>query len=204
MRKTMWLLPYAAVLIGMVALKSGWTAILLYHAGIVLFVGGRREWKARSTYLFSGWNAGWGIVLLVVCALTGPTVHFLWPRMTLLPGGLGAGLAEFGLVGIKWRVFVVYFCTVHPFLEELFWRPAADSVEKSVSVWAQHALFAGYHVLVLRFFIGIPWLILVFLILMGVSIVWAGISKRQNGALLPLLSHAVADVSIMLAVYLLL
>ena len=89
---------------------------------------------------------------------------------------------------------MIYFSTVQPFLEELYWRGYLESGRKYFS-WTDLA-FAGYHILVLAWFIKLPWLVIAFIVLAGAAYVWRYMAARLEGLIVPLLSHIIADVSI--------
>ena len=63
--------------------------------------------------------------------------------------------------------------------------------------------FAAYHILVLINFLKIPWVIVVFIILVMASWLWRLIAEKYQGLALPLLSHMTAGLGIMTAAYIL-
>jgi hypothetical protein len=186
--------PYVAVLIGVHVLKSGWAAILLYHAGMLafLFALGGLGFCGR------GWGARAFALLVVPCLLGGPALFVLVP--IVVPSlDLAAALDSLGLRGASWLVFMVYYTIVNPWLEEGYWRGALGS--SSSSITASDVFFGGYHVLVLAYFI--PWYLglLVAALLMGVAWVWRKVATRCGGLLIPALTHLAADASVILAVH---
>ena len=188
--------PYAAVAVGLYAARSAWAAILLYHLGIVaaLSISGWRE-PLRMTA--SGWRPGTAAAYAAVTALAGAALYLLWPHVDATPAGLEGRLLEFGLGGSSWVLFAAYYSTVHPFLEELIWRgnPGGDG---KAPLW-RDAAFAGYHVPVLWFFIDPAWIVAVFAVLTAASWVWRWTSRRFAGLGVALVSHAAADISIVVA-----
>lgn len=190
-------IPYAAVLVGLYGLRSAWAAVLLYHLGIViaLCVGGWREPLLRAA---SGWHHRIGGLLVAVTSLGGVVLYALWPYIDATPAGLAQRLGEFGLQGgWSWGAFAVYYSTVHPVLEELFWR--GGRLERGpASLW-RDAAFAGYHVPVLWFFIDPFWIAVTFVILTAASWTWRISAHRLGGLGVPLLSHAAADISVVAA-----
>jgi hypothetical protein len=189
--------PYVAVLIGVHLLKSGWAAILLYHAGMLAFLpllGGVRSLGACGR----GWSARTFALLVLPCLISGPALYVLVPL--LAPSlDLGAALDSLGLGGSSWLLFMVYYTIVNPWLEEGYWRGALGS--SSSSITASDVFFGGYHVLVLAYFI--PWYLglLVAALLMGVAWVWRKVATRCGGLLIPALTHLAADASVILAVH---
>lgn len=189
------MIPYAAVLLGLYWLKSGWAAILLYHAGMAAWLAARgyRPEKPR----WGGWNKAF--IFVVAGLAAGPLLVLLWP-LAKLPGANMAGLLSgFGLQGWSLVLFAVYYSTFHPFLEEAFWRfqpvPSRDGL-------AEDAVFAGYHLLVLRFFLRPAFLPMVFLVLLASGETWRKVIGR-GGELEAVLSHAAGDAATMAAVFLL-
>jgi membrane protease YdiL (CAAX protease family) len=89
---------------------------------------------------------------------------------------------------------MIYFATVQPFLEELYWRGYLKYGCKYFS-WTDFA-FAGYHILVLAWFIKLSWLVIAFIILSVAAYTWRYIAYKFKGLMIPLLSHIVADISI--------
>jgi len=189
-------IPFAAVVVGLFVAHSAWAAILLYHAGIliVLFTGGRRRVVLKAA---KGWCTAAGVAGAVTGACAGIALYVLWPYIDATNGGLRFLLSRFGLTGFSWIVFAVYYATVHPLLEELHWRGNDLATGRGPS-WMD-AAFAGYHVLVLQYFIGPFWIGVSFLVLFLVSWLWRTLAGRFGGLAVPLLSHAVADASIIIA-----
>ncbi len=194
------LVPYAAVLIGLYLFRNGLLAFGLYHIGMIAFL----ITHDRSNLLKkirSGWNMPAALISAVACALIIPVIFLLWRYMQLESSSLKATLSGFRLYGVSWYIFMIYFCTVQPLLEELFWRGYLDSSHKYLS-WPDLA-FAGYHILVLAWFIKMPWLLLSFIILSMAAWGWRHIAHKFRGLAVPLFSHVVADISIITATNLL-
>jgi hypothetical protein len=187
---------YAAVALGLYVARSGWVAILLYHAVMVLALlgSGQREPFRR---VLTGWKTAALVPAMLTTAVVGPAFYVLWPYIDATPNGLHAELREFGLGGVSWIAFAVYYATIHPLLEELFWRgrPGGSRITPD---WRDVA-FAGYHVLVLRLFIGPVWIGLSFVVLVLTSWLWRLATRRFGGLGVALTSHAVADASIVVA-----
>jgi len=190
--------PYVAVLIGLYALKNAWIAIGLYHCGMAGFIiaADRNNLlqKART-----GWNPIVAILGTAMSAMVVPIIYFSWGYVHLPGEPLAAKLATLGLPGTAWILFAIYFSTVQPFLEELYWRGYLGASQKVLS-WTDFA-FAGYHILVLAWFIKLPWLLIAFLVLTITAYIWRYMASKLEGLALPLLSHAIADVGIVTATY---
>lgn len=193
--------PYVAVLIGMYLFHSAWTALLLYHTGILVIIRQRRPSNLWKT-VWAGAKNPWTGPAVAAGALAAPTVYFLWPLLHLSENVLPLWMAKYGLTGWPWLLLIPYFSLVHPVLEEIHWRGIAP--ERFIPLCRQDLFFAGYHVLVLCQLVHWPWLILVFSVLVGSSIVWRWTANRFEGCLLPILSHAAADAGVLVGVLFLL
>ena len=110
-------------------------------------------------------------------------------------------MSHLGLEDTPWLIFILYYCTVNPLLEELFWRGYLGRPTLK-PVWAD-VWFAGYHIIVLIAFVEWPWITLSFLTLMGAAWVWRQLTRIYHGLTIPILSHAAADASVIGAVFLL-
>ncbi|MCZ6765919.1 MAG: CPBP family glutamic-type intramembrane protease [bacterium] len=190
-------IPYAAVALGLYVLENAWAAILLYHAGITIVLAGRRG--ELGGVLFRGWDLRIATTGAVVGALAGTLIFLLWDLIHIEGLSLGVTLEHYGLHGVRWVAFVLYFIVVHPLMEEAFWRYHLMRTPKRPH-WLD-AAFAGYHVPVLLLFITPAWTVLSFVLLAGVAWVWRVLSDRSGGLAIPVFMHAAADLSIMCAVW---
>jgi membrane protease YdiL (CAAX protease family) len=188
--------PYLAVLIGLYLIGNAWIAALLYHALMLLFL---RHRERRSCSLLSGWRPGLGIILTLVCACSGLFLYLLWPAAGLADHDLRTTLTDLGLGGIWLWVFCLYFSTAGVLLEELFWRDSPAGGGSPLD-----AAFAGYHALVLVFFIKLVWVAAILMILFAMGRIWRIIASRTGGLAIPVISHSVADLSVVVALFLLL
>lgn len=186
-------MPYAAVLIGLYILRNAWIAIGLYHFGIALFlIAGDRNSLLKK--IRTGFNPKIATAGVVIPAMIFPVIFIFWEHMQLENVRLNTALANFGLHGSSWFFFMIYFSTVHPFLEEMYWRGYLECNHKYFS-WTDFA-FAGYHILVLAWFIKLPWLAIAFIALTVAAYGWRYVARKLEGLVVPLISHIVADVSI--------
>jgi membrane protease YdiL (CAAX protease family) len=131
---------------------------------------------------------------IVVTVMVFFLVFILWEYMQLENVRLDTALVGFGLHGTSWFFFMIYFSTIQPFLEELYWRGYMECNHKFFS-WMDLA-FAGYHILVLCLFIKWLWLIIAFIVLTAAAFGFRRIAYKLEGLAVPLLSHMVADISI--------
>ena len=192
------IIPYLTVIIGLYGLESAWGGILLYHLGVVLVLLLAQYWRIGGKL-----KAGADYIVLaavtVASLLGGVLVYWLWPTMKLEALLLVSDLAGLGLGSTVWLIFMVYYITVNPLLEELFWRGFLGS-ESTFLTW-NDIWFAGYHILVLVQFVKLPWVAASFLILVGTAWLWRQLARRYDGLIMPIASHAAADLSIIAATF---
>jgi hypothetical protein len=187
--------PYLAVLFGLYVLRSGWAAMLLYHAGM-LVVGFGLDGARRVPELGRGGRAAPGIALGLIGLGAGPVLWLAWP---LMGGGTGlaATLAALGLGGASFVGFASYYTIVNPILEEWYWRGVLGSPSRAPTVG--DAAFAGYHIVVLVAFVSWPWALGAAVTLMGAAWLWRQMASRQRGLAIPIVTHCVADLSVIVA-----
>jgi membrane protease YdiL (CAAX protease family) len=190
-------LPYAAVFIGLYVLRNAWAAILLYHAGmlILLRLGGH---GSLLRAVRQGWSAPAAVVAGIVCAAGSVLLALLWGTISRERMDLAEALTSLRLSGLSWWVFAAYYVTVHPLLEEIFWRGYLPGSHRSPAVF--DVAFAGYHVLVLCLFIKLPWVLASFGVLWFASWSWRQLTARYSGLGVAIASHAAADLSIIAVV----
>jgi len=206
--------PLAAVAIGMLLLKSAWTAILLYHLGLLCglacSVRSGRSWRSlldsgdkgprtRDFALEIALAAAMGLVAyasvrIALPWLVGQEAELLWD-------GMSERLAVFGLQGASLVAFAFYFVSVHPLLEEAVWRgPLLGRDERSLR-W-EDGTFALYHLPVLNALFPGAWPLLAAsaLILTGAAWFWRQRARIDGGVRQIAIQHAFADVGILAAV----
>ena len=193
-------IPYLAVLIGLYGLSSAWWAMGLYHTGALACVF-LNESGPTWRVLHRGWNWRHFLVLAVPCAASGPLLLLLYPLAVHPTLDLTAQLAGLGVSKELWLVFSIYYCSVTPWLEELFWRGHLGS--GSMQPDRSDLFFAVYHLLVLAKFLSWPWLAVVFFLLTGMAWLWRRIYLHCGGLVIPVITHLMADVSVMVGVYML-
>jgi hypothetical protein len=186
-------LPYAAVFLGLYVLRNAWVTILLYHAGMVTLLRfGGQEGPLKAAR--QGWSAPAAVVVGIVFATVGLLLALLWGTISREHMNLGETLTSFRLSGLSWRVFAVYYVTVHPVLEEIYWRGYLPGAHRSPAV--VDVAFAGYHVLVLCIFVKLPWVLVSFGVLLFAAWSWRQLAARYCGLGVAIASHAAADLSI--------
>ncbi len=172
-------------------------AILLYHTIIILTLvssGSRVAWQR----LRRGWSSRPGFCLAAVCAAAGPALYLLWHLIAHAPDALAADLDRIGLSGPSWLIFVAYFVSVHPCVEEAFWRGCFGSDSRRPAL--VDVAFGGYHLLVLPLFVNTTWALICLTILVLTAWLWRWFARTLGGLAVPVVSHAVADLSLMIAV----
>jgi membrane protease YdiL (CAAX protease family) len=191
------LVVYGAIIVGMYWLRSGWGAILLYHLGACLVLTAAGAWGAVLSKLRRGWHRSYGLFAMAACATAGPLIYLAWPEIHLADLTMKTALAGLGLEGWAMVAFIVYYSTVNPVIEELFWRGWYGTDCK----WpvAVDILFGGYHIFVVVTFVKTFQVGVVFVLLSCAGFFWRYFTKRLDGLLVPVLSHATADLSIVIA-----
>lgn len=190
------ILPYLAVFLGMLTLRSAWGALVGFHLALLpLLVTRRQTFSPRFLAPLSK------SILLPVAATglsAGLGLWFIWPAAGL-PADFSARVAVLGLSGLIWLPFIAYFTLVNPWLEEAYWRDALTSPSPYPA--PVDFLFAGYHLIILSLFVRPVWMLIAFLILTTASWFWRQVS-RYTGSLMPaVLSHMLADFSILMVLY---
>ncbi len=179
------LAPYIAVLAFWCIFKNGWLAILAYHAQILFWLKpGETQHKLNNKRI---------LLTALPTVLAGPILYFLLPYIAKT--NLSIWLEEYQISGLSLMLMIPYFGIIHPYLEELHWQKIR---EKN---YISHIVFAGYHIIVLYSFVKIPWLIACFFTLATASTIWQYTTKKTNSIVPAVISHILADLSIIIAVY---
>ena len=115
-------IPYLAVLIGMYTfINNAWAAIILYHLGIITVLVLARYWKlGRLLITAEDFLVLAGVVL--GSAVAGFFIYWLWVIIKLAELIFTDQLSALGLVNVPWFLFIAYYFTINPLLEEMFWR----------------------------------------------------------------------------------
>ncbi|MDA1044341.1 MAG: hypothetical protein O3C57_03855 [Verrucomicrobia bacterium] len=182
----------------MYQLHNAWTSLALYHAGMLAFLLFFRPVDLRRRAC-RGFRAVPGIPPAVACLVSGVLVYVLWPHFGISTRTLALTLTSYALTPSCLPVFVVYFGIVHGPLEELYWRTLTSHDLKPLSI--RDFTFAGYHALVLYLFIPPAIVFLCVLVLTLISALWRHQARRYGGYAIPILSHALADLSILSSIY---
>lgn len=181
------LVPCFAVGVFWCGFSNAWLAILAYHVQIVFWLRHPQDnlrWPSRK-HLF---------LLALPAALMGPFVYHLLPYIT--HADLPTWLASHHLSRRSLLLMIPYFGLIHPVLEDLHWS------ELRASTPVAHVLFAGYHLLVLYSLLSPPWLLVAFVLLAVASVAWQRLQVKSGGLAVPVMSHILADVGLVAAVWL--
>lgn len=172
--------------------------MLTYHMGIILFstISGK---LSRLKLVLKGWSSKYFMGFFLACGVNGYLIYLMW-GMVEKPGfELGSQLSNLGIHGGNIILFMVYYSFFTPWLEEHFWRDIMASNSKLPDL--SDLLFAGYHLLVVSIFIKPLYLPMIFISLFGIAWFWRWCNRKLSGLLIPSLTHLIADVSTILAVY---
>lgn len=192
------LTPYIGVIIGLYIFKNAFLSIFIYNAGLLLAVLIKKN-NLQLKEIIIVKNIKLLILLTFICTLAGPFLYLLWNYIKLPNSILSVKMSEFGLIGNSKFIFLIYFSTIHPFLEEYYWRFSINSNKRILSI--HEILFAFYHVLVLLFFIKSFFIIICFIVLLIIARFWRYLHNKHSENLIVLVSHAVADFSIMFFIF---
>lgn len=179
--------PYLAVGVFWCGFSSAWLAILAYHAQILI-------WSHRSLRDIRKPSRKVFLLLALPTVLAGPLLYLLLPCMTRTD--LSVWLAKHHLSGVSFMAMIPYFGLVHPYLEQVHWGPLR---ERTILA---HPLFAGYHLLVLYSLLTVPWLALCFVVLTMASYLWQTAAKRSGSLAVPVVSHILADLGVVVSAWL--
>jgi hypothetical protein len=129
-------LPYVATVLGVYVFDQALVAVGIYHVGILCFwLGHPRGMES----IWSGFRWRWALGFGLLCGLTAPLIYFLWPIMMRPEVDLRELISRWHLIGPAAGIFALYSITVHPVLEESFWRSGLPDHPLS------DLCFAGFH-----------------------------------------------------------
>ncbi len=180
-------------MVGLLAFRSAWLAVLCYQILALLVV---LVCRPSVGVLKPKSSAITGVALLFV--LTGVLLAVIAPFI-LETGQLSQRMGAVGLNGGNYIGFAVWFSLINPVLEELLWRGVL--LRHGLRPCAMDAGFGGYHAVVIFSLLSWPWAVAAFA---GCSIagwLWRVMCLKSEGLVLPMLAHFLADASIMAAVW---
>jgi membrane protease YdiL (CAAX protease family) len=127
------------------------------------------------------------------------SLYFLWDYYGFT-NNLAEQVKALGLNTSNWPIFIAYFILINPLLEEYFWRGYLGS--KTKSLHTSDLVFAGYHAFILIDKVRTESIIFGLCVLILAGWFWRQIAREDDGLLAPVLGHAAADITILMAVYL--
>ncbi len=193
--------PYATVFIGLYVLSNAWYALFLYHLAILVII--MIHFKKIDKISFSIQNKKLFIFGTISTLFVLPVLYFLWNVIKLPELNLTEALSQFQLSGRSLWLFILILITIHPILEEIYWRFIIFNTDNKKLNYLFDVLFAGYHVLVLLYFVKLPFIILSLVVLFLTAIVWRMIKEKNQDHVTLFVTHALADFAIMMAILLL-
>jgi membrane protease YdiL (CAAX protease family) len=190
--------PYLAVILGVFFFKNGLIAVLLYHLILLICIIGINRSQALNL-VKSGFHRHVGPLICLGGLLSGMVIFYLWPFSKQETVNLAQIMESVSLANTSFTVFALYACLINPILEESFWRGCFKS-----GPWFPNpidVLFAGYHAILLIPVIKPIFVLLSFVALMCVGWVFRNIYRLTGGLAIPLLTHIVADIAILYAIW---
>jgi hypothetical protein len=181
------LAPYIAVGVFWCIFSNAWLAILAYHLQVLL-------WSSRKAYIMNKPKSRGMMLMALPTLVAGPLLYFLLPYITHVE--LSEWLNHYHLTGLSLIIMIPYFGIIHPFLEQVHWAPLRDKTPLA------HFMFAGYHMLVLHSLLTPPWLITCFILLASASFIWKIMTQQSKTLALPILSHILADLGVVITAWL--
>ena len=180
-------------MVGLCAFRSAWLAVLCYQILALLIVLACRP--AVGSTRPKSWTH-WVVALSF--GFTGVVLAIIAP-LILDDGLLAQRLSNVGLHAGNFVWFAAWFCLVNPILEELLWRGVLH--RQGLMPCAMDACFGGYHALVIWSLLSWPWAVGAFAGCSMAGWLWRVMRINSGSLALPMLSHFLADVSIMAAVW---
>jgi len=191
------LLAYLAIGFGMLHFYSAWGALLGFHLTIIVSLLITKP-NTPITILFKSTNIKWILLSILLCGSSGVTLYFLWDYYDFA-NNLVEQVKALGLTTSNWPIFIAYFTLVNPLLEEYFWRGYLGS--KTKSLHTSDLMFAGYHIFILIDKVQAESIVFGLSVLVLAGWFWRQIAREDNGLLAPVLGHMAADLTILMAVY---
>jgi hypothetical protein len=191
------LIPYVTIGTGLLILHNVWIAIVSYHLcmGAILLLT-KSKFPSKPVPKTRNYK------ILVVAAFLGGAggllLYLLWPLLGI-PRTINLYFQQIGLDQAVWPYFIAYFVLINPWLEENYWRGYLGSYSRRITL--NDVLFSGYHLIVLAGKINTIWLISVFVILILGSWFWRQANGWSHGLAPSIISHVVADASIIGIIY---
>ena len=196
-----WIAPvfvYVAVGVGLFIFRTAWSSLLTFHIAILISLLIAKP-NIPLRILFTGRNIQWILISILLCGSSGVTLYFFWDKFGIA-NDLAAHVEAMGLSASTWIPFITYFTLVNPLLEEYFWRGYLGS--PTSHFYRSDFLYAGFHGLILLNKVQPSMIVYSLALLVLAGWFWRQIARTDGGLLAPVLGHMMADLTILLAVYL--
>lgn len=196
-----WIAPvfvYVAVGVGLFIFRTAWSSLLTFHIAILISLLIAKP-NIPLSILFTGRNIQWILVSILLCGSSGVTLYFFWDKFGIA-NDLAAHVEAMGLSASTWIPFITYFTLVNPLLEEYFWRGYLGS--PTTNFYLSDFLYAGFHGLILLNKVQPSMIVYSLALLVLAGWFWRQIARTDGGLLAPVLGHMMADLTILMAVYL--
>lgn len=204
------LAPWPFIAAGLYLFHNIIWSFFLYHGCCLLpaIIWKRAHWKKHLAL-----PAKKDIIILIVSSVlfslfTWATIQFLGPYLVNKERAI-ASLTYRGFQP-SWLIpLSIYFVTINPILEELFWRGVvlnelSDPKSKpfAMPVLWTNLLFAAWHVLVIRLFVAPSFMYIAFCTVLAVGIFLSHLYRRTSSLLLPALWHGlVFDLAVVIILW---
>lgn len=189
------IIPYIFISIGLFVLSDALFAVGGYFATMFTVILLQKN-KNIKEKVFSGWLWREGFLFSLVSSLAGVSLFVIWPFLQKNGVDAAQQLIDFNLESWRFVIFGVYLIFFNPIFEEIFWREILHTNTKADYV--VDLLFAGYHIMVLPFFLNILGCSLAFIALIFASVMWRWMNQKYKGLSMPILTHFFADTGIII------
>jgi membrane protease YdiL (CAAX protease family) len=193
------LMTWVFLVIGLHFFKNIWWTFFLYHGCCALpaIIWKRNHWSKhlkRPTFRQA-------VTVILAAALFGIYTYFTYRYLGPYMFNKTRAMASLTYRGFTMAMLIplsVYFLTVNPIIEELFWRGVVlnELCEKDTKMFSLPVLwtnffFAAWHVLVIRLFVAPEFMYIAVCTVMSVGIFLSWLYRRTDSLILPALWHSI-------------
>ncbi len=195
------IMPTAIVTFGLLCVKSGWFALLGYHAWILIALICRLLRKSPQASKTIGRASRVLLLTILLCVFPLVVGVALSIFVSILPtAGLIASMESIGIGKSAILPYALYLCVANGLLEETYWRILGPNIDKNIT-WLNDFLYALFHLPVLLCFfppIAVPISIVG---LLGAGAIWR-ITNRVFGSFwVSAISHLLCNLAIWIWLY---
>jgi uncharacterized protein len=191
------ILAYLAVAVGIFQFHSAWGALVGFHLAIIFSLLVAKP-KIPLKILFTGNNIQSILVSVLLSGTSGLILFLFWDKFGIV-SDISLRVEAMGLNASNWIAFIAYFTLVNPVLEEYFWRGYLGN--DTANFYPSDLLYAGFHGLVLVNKVQPAMIVYCLVVLVLAGWFWRQLARADGGLLAPVLGHMVADLTILIAVY---